>query len=217
MLYVVATPIGNLEDMSPRARRILSSVNYIACEDTRHSGQMVKNLGSGAKLISFHAHSPQSRVQELLTLMHDHDVALISDAGTSGISDPGMALVAAAHRHHIAVSPIPGPSATIVALSVCGFSADHYQFLGFLPKKKGRKTVLELIAAADMPTVVFESPHRIRRTLQDFRAILDSERGVCVCRELTKQFEEVLAGTVDTICSREVREQGEYVIVIDRK
>ncbi len=216
MLHVVGTPIGNLSDLSDRARAVLINADYIACEDTRHSGQMLKNIGSSAKLISFHAHSLHSRVEYIIKLLQGgSEVALISDAGTPGISDPGAYLVKVAHEHGILVSPIPGPSSVASALSVCGFDVDHFRFIGFLPKKKGRQTMLKEISRAVEPTIMFESPHRIAQTLADFRDILEETRKICICRELTKQFEEVAVCTVGSLSDRSIRAQGEFVLVVD--
>lgn len=216
MLYVVATPIGNLSDLTNRAREILKAVDYIACEDTRHSGEMLKKIGTKAKLISFHAHSLNDRIDYIIGLLQGgSNVALISDAGTPGISDPGAILIKSAHQNHLTVSPIPGPSAVLAALSVCGFDTDQYRFIGFLPKKKGKQTMLKQIAESDEVTVMFESPHRITQTLKDFGDIMKPRRKICICREMTKQFEEVLVGSISELTGRAIRAQGEFVLVVD--
>ena len=216
MLYVVATPIGNLSDLTTRAHEILKTVDYIACEDTRHSGEMLKKIGTNAKLISFHVHSWQDRVDHIVSLLlNGSKVALITDAGTPGISDPGAVLVHLAHQHNITVSPIPGPSAVVAALSVSGFDTDRFRFIGFLPKKKGRQTMLKEIAQANEPVVLFESPHRIAQTLKDFGDILEATRKICICREMTKQFEEVLVGSISELIGRTIRAQGEFVLVVN--
>lgn len=216
MLYVVATPIGNLSDISTRAHEILKTVDYIACEDTRHSGEMLKKIGTKAKLISFHAHSINDRIKYIIGLLQGgSDVALISDAGTPGISDPGAVLIKSAHQNHITVSPIPGPSAIVAALSICGFDTNRFRFIGFLPKKKGKQTMLRQIAESDEVTVLFESPHRIAQTLKDFGDILEGTREICICREMTKQFEEVLVGSISELTGRTIRAQGEFVLVVD--
>ncbi len=216
MLYVVATPIGNLADISGRAAATLQAVDYIACEDTRHSKLLLQHIGVFAPTISFHAHSNDHRISELIAKMQaGKKVALISDAGTPGLSDPGGLLVKAAHAHGVTVEAIPGPSAVVAALSVSGMSADQFIFYGFLPKKKGRQTLLTALKTEPKTTVFFESPHRILKTLADFRAILGGDRTICVCRELTKQFEEVLVGSLDQMCAEPVREQGEFVLVLE--
>lgn len=216
MLYIVATPIGNLSDLSERAIESLRQAEYIACEDTRHSQRMLDKLGVKAKLISFHAHSTDARLQELLQLLEKGArVALISDAGTPNVSDPGGMLVEEAHKRGLAVSPIPGPSSVTAALSVCGFFADQFVFMGYLPKKKGKQTMLRTIDGEKRTTVFFESPMRIKRTVLELHDIINAERRVCVCRELTKQFEEIWFGTVGEVAQKDWREQGEYVVVVE--
>lgn len=218
MLTVVATPIGNLSDLSERAIQTLREAEYIACEDTRHSKGMLDKLGVTAKLVSFHAHSEDKRLEELLRLLEKGArVALISDAGTPNVSDPGGVLVEEAHKRGIVVCPIPGPSSVIAALSVCGFTADQFVFIGYLPKKKGKQTATRQLHDEKRTTIFFESPMRIRRTFSDLSDILDGERRVCVCRELTKQFEEVWVGSVTEALKKEWREQGEYVLAVEGK
>ncbi len=216
MLYIVATPIGNLSDLSDRAREILKVVDVVACEDTRHSGVMLKKIGTNAKLISFHAHSIQDRVDYLTRLLLEGlNVAIISDAGTPGISDPGALLVKSAHEQNIAVSPVPGPSSVVAALSVCGFDTDRFRFIGFLPKKKGRQTAIAEIAKSKEVVVLFESPHRVTQTLKDFGDILEGTRKICICREITKQFEEVIVCDVADLKDQTIRAQGEFALVVN--
>ncbi len=218
MLYIVATPIGNLSDITERAKEILTTVSYVACEDTRHSRILMDKIGGKAQLVALHAHSSDREIDRLISLLQQGvDVALITDAGTPGISDPGGLLVERAHLASIPVSPIPGASSVAAALSVCGFPADQFIFYGFLPKKKGRHTLLQSLITQKMTTVFFESPERIQRTLQDFGSILEGERRICICRELTKHYEEVWVGTLHEALSREMVTKGEFVIVLEGK
>lgn len=218
MLYMVATPIGNLGDLSQRAIATLQSADYIACEDTRHSKILLDRIGVNAPVLSLHAHSGPARIKQIIGLLESNKtICYISDAGTPAISDPGGVLARAAHEHGVSVVPIPGPSAVLAALSVCGFRADQYLFLGFLPKKKGRQTLLHRLREQEMVTVLFESPLRIQKSIQELHAILGEDKLVCVCRELTKQFEEVWRGPLGEAGAKVWRPQGEYVIVIDGK
>jgi 16S rRNA (cytidine1402-2'-O)-methyltransferase len=216
MLYVVATPIGNLGDISMRAKEVLTSVKFIACEDTRHSKILLDSIGATGKAISFHAHSGQLKFDQIIELLiNGEDVALISDAGTPAISDPGGKLVEQARLKGILVSPIPGASSVIAALSVAGFEADQFVYYGYLPKKKGKQTMLKEIAQQKMTSVIFESPHRIERTLLDFRENLEADRRICICRELTKKFEEIICDSISNIEFDKIKPLGEFVIVIE--
>lgn len=215
MLYVVSTPIGNLEDISERAKNVLKSVSCVACEDTRHSQKLLKSIESNVQTVSFHAHSRQDKLLQLIeSLSRGKDIALISDAGTPGISDPGGVLVEMAHREGIKVVPIPGPSSVTAALSASGFPADQFIFLGFWPKKKGRQTLLKTLIKEEKTVVFFESPQRIKKTLTDLAQVLGSDRKVCLCRELTKKFEDIHVGPLSEFINGEVRDQGEFVVVI---
>ncbi len=198
-LYVVATPLGNLGDLTLRAADILRQVPCVAAEDTRHSSGLLHHLGARPKLISFHAHSPARRTEVLLNILREgRDVALISDAGTPVISDPGAELVAAVREAGIRVVPIPGPSAAVAALSISGFPADRHLFLGFLPRKgKARSRLLKLAAASEWPVVLYEAPPRLVALLQDLAGEAGSTRRVVVARELTKLHEEVWTGTLE--------------------
>lgn len=216
MLYVVATPIGNLADISKRASEVLCKVKYIACEDTRHSSILLDNIGSGAQTISFHAHSGQIKFDRILELLlSGEDVALITDAGTPAISDPGGKLVELARQSNIQISAIPGPSSVTTALSVSGFCADQFVFYGYLPKKKGKQTMMQGFITQNKTSVIFESPHRITRTLGELRDILGMERRICICRELTKLYEETIWGTFSEIDISKIKAMGEFVIVIE--
>ena len=195
MLYIVATPIGNLEDITLRAIETLKNADYIAAEDTRHSGILLKKYEIATPAISFHAWSDRRKLEQILGLLRDgKNVALISDAGTPGISDPGYVLIKAALEEGITVIPIPGPSAFLTALMASGLPTNQFLYLGFLPMKKGRQTLLESFASEERTIVFYESPHRIIRTLDDLSARYP-ERGIVLARELTKIHEEFFRGT----------------------
>ena len=215
-LYVVATPIGNLEDLSPRALRTLREVSLIAAEDTRHSRRLLTHFGVETPLISYHQHNQRERRDRLLRALEDGDVALISDAGTPAISDPGADLVTAALAAGHPVSPVPGPSALAAAVSVCGLIDGPFVSLGFLPRERRERTRLVARAAASgMPLVMFESANRLAATVTELERILGSRQSVMM-RELTKLHEEVRTGTLDTIREWAVASppRGEVVLVV---
>lgn len=194
MLYLIATPIGNLEDITFRAVRILGEVDLIAAEDTRHTQKLLQHYDIKTALISFHEHSDERRIDELVGRMGDGDVALVSDAGTPLISDPGYRLVQAAVDAGIVVVPIPGPSAAITALAASGLPTDRFLFLGFPPKQKKKRDQLLTEVDAERGTLIFyESPHRLVSFLKDAQLIL-GDRQVVICRELTKRYEEFWRG-----------------------
>jgi 16S rRNA (cytidine1402-2'-O)-methyltransferase len=217
-LYVVATPLGNLSDLAPRAAETLRRVIVVAAEDTRHSKPLLAHVGSTAELVSFHAHSDERDLRRLLHLLGTgKDVALITDAGTPGVSDPGARLVAAARERDYPVVTIPGPTAVAAALAVSGLPADRYTFLGFLPRKGGdRRRLLELIAHSAWTVVVFESPNRVGELLQDLAAACGGERRAVLARELTKVFEETRAGTLTELAGyyADAPVRGEVTVVI---
>lgn len=217
-LYVVATPLGNLADLSPRAADTLRRVAAVAAEDTRHSRPLLAHVGSSADLISVHAHSSQAALERVLDLLEaGRDVAVITDAGTPAISDPGVALVAAARARAFAVVTVPGPTAVAAALAVSGLSADRYLFLGFLPRKGGeRRRLLDRIARSEWTVVVFESPNRTAELLDDLVAVCGGERPAAVARELTKMFEETRDGTLATLAGyyRDAPPRGEVTVII---
>jgi 16S rRNA (cytidine1402-2'-O)-methyltransferase len=219
-LYVVATPIGNLEDLSPRAAETLRNAAVVACEDTRQTGKLMAAAASGRPLISLHEHNEEQRTGELVERMvAGEDVALVSDAGTPLVSDPGYRLVEAAIAAGIRICPIPGPSAVIAALSMAGLPTDRFAFLGFLPHKSAaRRKLLEQWATVEATLVCFESPHRILEALADLEALWP-ERKLAACREITKLHEEVLRGTAGSI-RKQLGERpaikGEFTLVIDR-
>src|SRR3989442_599703 len=195
-LYLVATPLGNLEDLSPRAASTLSRVTVIAAEDTRHTKPLLAHVGSRAELISFHAHSSDAALRRILHLLASgKDVALVTDAGTPTVSDPGAVLVAAARERDIPVITVPGPTAAAAALSVSGLGADRYLFLGFVPRKGAeRRRLLELVAQSEWTVVLFEAPPRVAELLADLAAACGVERPAAVARQLTQLFAETRPG-----------------------
>jgi 16S rRNA (cytidine1402-2'-O)-methyltransferase len=217
-LYVVATPLGNLADLSPRAADTLCKVTAVAAEDTRHTRPLLTHIGSSADLISVHAHSAPAALERVLVLLAaGKDVALVTDAGTPAVSDPGVELVAAARARDFAVVTVPGPTAVAAALAVSGLSADRYLFLGFLPRKGGeRRRLLERIAKSEWTVVVFESPNRTAELLDDLTAACGGERRAAVARELTKLFEETRDGTLATLAVyyREAPPRGEVTVIV---
>ena len=197
-LDVVATPIGNLGDLSPRAQEVLAGADVIAAEDTRHTGTLLKSIGVSRPLVSLHAHNESNRVPELLArLVAGENIALVSDAGTPLLSDPGYELVSEAARAGCDVRAIPGPSAIAAALTVAGLPTDRFCFEGFLPAKSSeRRTRLEAVAADPRTLVFFEAPHRIEESLADIAAVFGSERLAAVAREITKAHETTYRGTL---------------------
>src|SRR5213594_114110 len=216
-LYVVATPLGNLDDLSPRAAGTLLRVAAVAAEDTRHTKPLLAHVGSRADLVSFHAHSSEAALRRILHLLGTgKDVALVTDAGTPAVSDPGAALVAAARARDIAVVTVPGPTAVAAALSVSGFTADRYLFLGFLPRKGGDRRRLETVAKSEWTVVLFEAPPRAAELLADLAATCGGERRAAVARELTKVFEETRAGTLTELAGyyAQAPARGEVTVVV---
>ncbi|MDD3646452.1 MAG: 16S rRNA (cytidine(1402)-2'-O)-methyltransferase [Candidatus Gracilibacteria bacterium] len=219
MLYIVATPIGNLDDITYRAVKTLESVDGIACEDTRTSSTLLNHYGIKKPLISFHSHSGVTKVDKIIEqLKAGQNIALISDAGTPGISDPGYVLIKEAIINGIEVVPIPGVTAFTTALMGSGMQMNHFLYLGFLPVKKGRQTLLTRLSENKSETVViYESVHRLLKTLYDLEKYFGSEHQIVVARELTKKFEEFKRGTVAEI--KEYYEKtpgklkGEFVII----
>ena len=196
-LYIVATPIGNLDDLSERVKRTFEEVNRILCEDTRRTLKLLNHLGVRKPLESFHQHNSNEKIPEITALLElGRNIALATDAGTPGLSDPGADLVKACHQLGLKVVPVPGPSAITATLSVSGLSADRFLFLGFLPATSGeRKKLIEIYQHFPETIIIFEAPHRIRQTLHDLIELL-GDRPVCFCRELTKVFEEVRLSTL---------------------
>lgn len=219
ILYVVATPLGNLGDLSLRAMEVLRGVPVVAAEDTRRTRGLLSHLGTSPRLLSYHAHSQEPRLEVLLEILHDgRDVALVSDAGTPVISDPGTDLVAAARASGITVVPIPGPSAVATALSAAGLKGDRYLFLGFIPRKGSERARLIARAAAEEWSVVFfEAPPRLADLLEDLAGAVGDGRRAVVARELTKLHEEFRAGTLAELAGyySEHPPRGEITIVLE--
>jgi len=214
-LYIIATPIGNLEDVSLRALRILSEVALIAAEDTRKTRRLLSAYGIKTRLTSYHEHNKEAKLSYLLGRLEREDVALVSEAGMPGISDPGYELVVAAAQSGISIVPIPGPSVLITALAVSGLATDQFVYVGFLPRKKGqRRRFLEQIAKEERTIIAFESPHRLVTTLRDMLDVL-GERRIAVCRELTKIHEEVFRGAVSAAVEYFREPRGEFTLVIE--
>jgi 16S rRNA (cytidine1402-2'-O)-methyltransferase len=218
-LYVVATPLGNLQDLTLRAADVLRRVDVVAAEDTRHTRPLLTHLGAAPQMLSFHAHSDERRVESLLEILHGgRSVALVTDAGTPAISDPGFELVAAARAAGIDVVPIPGPSAVATLLSAAGLPADRYLFLGFVPRKGAERTRLLTRAAQEEWSVVFfEAPNRAVALLEDLAELAGPGRRVTVGRELTKLHEEIVSGTLADIAGYYTTSEprGEFTVVLE--
>ncbi len=220
-LYIVPTPIGNLEDITLRALKVLNEVDIIACEDTRNTGKLLKQLNiEKKKLISYHNFNEKQKSDELLAFIQNGKaVALVSDAGTPLISDPGYRIVNRAIELRVKIIPLPGPSAFLTALTVSGFDINEFVFFGFPPQKKGRAKFIEKIANYNNTIVLYESPHKIIKLLDDLSNFIDNNRNICICRELTKIHEEFIRGNI-----KECKEyllnktsiKGEFVIIIDK-
>lgn len=220
-LYLVATPIGNLEDITQRAIRLLAEVDVIACEDTRHTKKLLSHYGIGTRMVSYHDHNERERAAELLDkLKSGANVAVVSDAGTPGISDPGFRLARLAVENTIKVVPVPGASALIAGLVASGLPTDEFFFGGFLPARSGaRRSRLAELRAIPATLIFYEAPHRIAATLKDAREIL-GEREAAVARELTKIHEEVVRGKLSELLNRFAPAEdarGEMVLIIDRQ
>ena len=214
ILYVVGTPIGNLEDLSPRAARVLRHVSLVAAEDTRVTRRLLNHVEARPRLLSFNEHNWQDRLESVLQALDTGDVALVTDAGMPGISDPGPRLVAEASSRGVRIESVPGPSAVTTALAVSGLPADAFQFLGFLPRRRrDRQARLREVSDTPMTLVVFEAPHRLRAALEDI-ALTFGERPVAVCRELTKLHEEVFRGTAQAALEHFQEPRGEFALVI---
>jgi 16S rRNA (cytidine1402-2'-O)-methyltransferase len=217
-LFVVATPLGNLSDLTPRAADVLRAVAVVAAEDTRRTRGLLSHLGASPRLLSFHAHSGEGRLETLRDILGGgRDVALVSDAGTPVVSDPGFDLVGAVRAAGYAVVPIPGASAVATALSVSGFPADRYLFLGFIPRKGAeRQRLLARAAAEEWPVVLFEAPPRLRALLEDLKSVAGAERQATVARELTKIHEEIRSGSLAQLAAHfaGAEPRGEITVVI---
>jgi len=217
VLYVIATPIGNLEDISLRALRLLREVKLIAAEDTRTTRHLLNAHNIKTPLTSYHEHSKRAKLDYLLNYLEKADLALVSEAGMPGLSDPGYELIVAAIERGISVVPIPGASAVITALVVSGLPTDQFLYIGFLPRRKGqRQRLLSSIIDERRTIVAFETPHRLREALSDIEEILGNRR-LCVCRELTKVHEEIFRGRVSQAGEHFAEPRGEFSLVIEGK
>jgi len=219
-LYVVATPIGNLADLSPRAQEVLRSVAAICAEDTRHTGQLLSHFGIGKPLVALHDHNEEAMAERVVArLLGGESLALVSDAGTPLVSDPGFRLVRAARAAGVRVSPVPGACAAIAALSVAGLPSDRFVFEGFLPAKAAaRRERLQRLAGETGTLVFYESSHRIVESLADMAAAFGGERPAAVARELTKLFETVLDGSLEQLLAAvqadDNQRKGEFVVMV---
>jgi 16S rRNA (cytidine1402-2'-O)-methyltransferase len=221
-LFVVATPIGNLSDLSPRAREILASADLVACEDTRTTRPLLAAHGIAAKTVALHEHNERTARTKLVeALVAGKSVALVSDAGTPAVSDPGALVVEAAHLAGIRVVPIPGPNAAIAAYCASGFLADRFLFAGFLPATAAARRKAIAGFDADCPIILYEAPHRILETVKDLAAAFGSDRELAIARELTKKFEEIvripLGAAQAWVEANPHRQQGEFVLVLGPK
>ena len=218
MLYLVPTPIGNLEDITLRALRILKEADLIACEDTRTSGVLLARYEINVPTISYHAHNERRRMPDLIARMQAGErVALISDAGSPGISDPGFYLVRACMQHGVSVEALPGATAVIPALTVSALPAERFVFEGFLPAKKGRRTRLEALRDEPRTMVFYESPHRAAAALRQFAELFGPDRPAAFAREITKKFEEIQRGTLGELAAlleKQPKVRGEIVLVV---
>jgi 16S rRNA (cytidine1402-2'-O)-methyltransferase len=214
-LHIVSTPIGNLEEISFRALEILRKCDFIACEDTRHSGILLKHFGINTRMISYYSNVEARKTDIIINLLKEGKTgALISDAGTPCISDPGAMLVSKCLNEGIEVKAIPGSSSLIHALIMSGFEIDKFYFQGFLPQKKGRKSAIEELAAKKMLIIVFESPFRIRKTIIEMSLVFGN-KPASVSRELTKKFEQTLRGGLKDLAQSRFPEKGEFVLIIN--
>ena len=219
-LYVIPTPIGNLDDITIRAIKTLEFVDIILCEDTRRSQKLLSHLGIKSKLKSHHKFNEHKQVSNIVNKIKSGiNIGVISDAGTPGISDPGFLLVRSCLNSNIDIECLPGPTALIPALIISGLPMEKFVFEGFLPTKKGRKTKLQNLSTETRTMIFFESPHKLTKTLIDFQNTFGSERNISVSREITKMYEHTLRGKIDDILEKlqNKKNKGEFVIVVDGK
>lgn len=219
-LYIVATPIGNLGDFTFRALETLKSVDFVLCEDTRVTQKLLNHYSIETKTISYHQHSDNKKVDLIISLLSEgKNLALVTDAGTPGISDPGNILINQLTNNPInnyEVVPIPGVSAIVTALSISGFPTDKFVFLGFPPQKKGRQTFFSNLKNLEYTTAFYESNHRILKAIASLQEFLNPETKICLCRELTKKFETIYRGTVGGLADMQVKDKGEFVVIISK-
>ena len=222
ILYVVATPIGNINDITYRAVEVLSNVHIIATEDTRHSIKILNYYGIKTKQISYHKHNEAGRCDYLIELlMEGKDVAIISDAGTPAISDPGDILISKAHENNISVSPVPGPCSLISAISVSGFASEDFKFIGFLPKKLSQKLSI-FSNNSDHSLIFFESPNRVLNTLEELKKMYSGNKTILIAKEITKIYENIVNDSIDNWIeylkkNNNEKLKGEFIIVVPKK
>lgn len=221
-LYIVATPIGNLEDITLRAIRVLAESDLVLCEDTRVTKKLLYHYDIKTKTMSYHANSSLKKEKDILQMLEEgKTLSLVSDAGTPAISDPGVLLVEHVHRDlpECKVIPVPGPSALVSALSASGLSTAEFHFFGFLPHKKGRETIFAKIREAKYVSVFYESTHRIEKTLESLAKVLNKGREVVIAREMTKLYEEFVKGDIDYVkryfAENKSKIRGEFVVMVD--
>lgn len=215
-LHIVATPIGNLGDITARALETLRTVDLVLCEDTRVTKNLLNHYEITTPAMSYHQHSGADKIKKIKELLDEgKNLALVTDAGTPGISDPGNYLIKElTDNEEIVIVPIPGASAVIAALSISGFPTDKFLFLGFPPHKKGRQTFFKDLVKTEVVVVFFESSHRIQKCLGELAQVLNPDKQICVCRELTKKFETVYRGTIAQIIAMNIPQKGEFVVLI---
>lgn len=219
ILYIVPTPVGNLGDMTFRSIEVLKSVDFILCEDTRHSGRLLQHFEIQKPLIAYHQHNEHKTVDQLVERMQSgQQFALITDAGTPGISDPGFLLIRACIQAGVEVICLPGATAFVPALVQSGWSTDSFLFEGFLPQKKGRKTKLEQLAQENRTIVLYESPFRLLKLLEEIKLYFGSERKIAVCREISKLHQETKRGNADELIAHYSQHspKGEIVVVVSK-
>jgi 16S rRNA (cytidine1402-2'-O)-methyltransferase len=219
-LFIVPTPIGNLEDITLRALRILQEADSIFAEDTRTTKKLLTHYNIHKPLLSYHQHNEHQILSKYIDIISKQNITvLVSDAGTPAISDPGFLLVRSCIEHNIELECLPGATAFVPALVNSGFPADKFYFYGFLPHKKGRKTAIEKLAGIEETIILYESPFRLVKTLEEFKKVFESTRRICVCRELTKIYEENIRGTIDEVLAYFSAKtvKGEIVILIDNR
>lgn len=221
ILYVVATPIGNLQDITLRALEILKSADFVACEDTRVTSKLLNHYSIQKTLISYHQHSELKKIDLIINKLKDgKNIALVTDAGTPGISDPGNILVAEAIKNKIEIQSIPGPSALGALISIAGIDLQKFLFFGFPPHKKGRETFFKEVIGSKYPVVYYESPHRFIKNLELLK-LFECDKRIIIGRELTKIFEQVVRGNTSEILAYFEKNQdkikGEFVVIIDKK
>ncbi len=217
MLYIVATPIGNIKDITLRALEVLKNVDLILCEDTRETQKLLSFYQIKKPLLSYYREIEKKRVKKVIELLKEgKEIALVCDRGTPGISDPAFILVKEAYKNSIKVIPVPGPSALTAAMSICGFSLNKVYFYGFLPKKENEKRkIFDKWKNSEETIIFFESVHRIEKTVNLLSEIMP-EKEICICRELTKMFEEIIRGKIKDVCEifKKTKKKGEFVLII---